>query len=216
MGQGLKVFEESVDSLRTSLVLSEALKDMKVLAITSAANNEGKTSISVQLAVSIARATGERTLLVDGDMRSPDVHSIVDLPLEPGLVDVLEHKCSMEDAIVTSWSKHVHVLPAGKLRRSPHSLVANGAFKSFLSQVRESYRYIVIDTPPVLAASEALAFAKAADATLICTMRDISRVEQVNATHQRLLAADANPVGIVLNGVPTRHYSYRYGSYSYR
>jgi Mrp family chromosome partitioning ATPase len=84
-----------------------------------------------------------------------------------------------------------------------------------LDEVRSSYRYVIIDTPPVLAAGEALVLATAADASLICTMRDVSRVDQVNSVRERLLAAGARPVGVVLNGVPTRAYAYRYGSYAY-
>jgi polysaccharide biosynthesis transport protein len=89
VGEGIALFEESIDSLRTYLVLSESLKDMKTLAVTSSINSEGKTSVAVQLAVSIARASGQPTLLIDGDMRSPDVHNKLDIPLGPGLAEVL-------------------------------------------------------------------------------------------------------------------------------
>jgi capsular exopolysaccharide synthesis family protein len=215
LGEHLRIFEESVDSLRTCLALSEPLRDLKVLAVTSAANNEGKTSIAVQLAVSSARASGEMALLIDADMRSPDVHKVLEVSMSPGLSEVLEGDCSVEDAIITDWSKRVHILPAGKLAGSPHKLVGNGALKAVLEKVRSSYRYVIIDTPPILAAGEALVFAKAADASLICAMRDVSRMEQINTAHERLLGAGANPVGVVLNGVPTKQYAYRYGSYNY-
>jgi len=215
VGQDLRIFEESVDSLRTCLALSEPLQDVKVLAVTSAANNEGKTSVAVQLAVSTARASGEMALLIDGDMRSPDVHKVLESRIGPGLAEVLSGECSVEDAIITDWSSRVHILPAGKLRGSPHKLLGNGALKSLLETVRSSYRHIVIDTPPILAAGEALVFGKAADATLICAMRDVSRMDQVTAAQERLVGAGAKPAGLVLNGVPTKQYAYRYGTYEY-
>jgi succinoglycan biosynthesis transport protein ExoP len=215
IGRNLGVFEESIDILRTCLVLSEPLRDMKVLAVTSAANREGKTSVAVQLAVSIARASGEPTLLIDGDMRAPDVHNVLDGSLEPGLGDVLAGKCSLRDAIVTSWSENLHFLPAGKAHASPHKLLGNGVVGPLFEEVRNSYRYIIVDTPPVLAAGEALVLASAADASLICAMRDRSRLDQLKRAQARLLAAGARPVGIVLNGVPIRRYLYRYGDYSY-
>ncbi|HUT90269.1 MAG TPA: polysaccharide biosynthesis tyrosine autokinase [Thermoguttaceae bacterium] len=215
MGQDLRVFEESVDSLRTCLALSEPLRDVKVLAVTSAANNEGKTSVAVQLAVSSARASGEMALLIDGDMRSPDVHKVLETRLGPGLAEVLNGECTLEEAIITDWSSRVHILPAGKLRGSPHKLLGNGALKSLLETVRSSYRHVVIDTPPILAAGEALVFARAADASLICAMRDVSRMDQINTAHDRLKGAGGNPVGVVLNGVPTKQYAYRYGTYDY-
>ena len=215
VSQDLRVFEESVDSLRTCLALSEPLRDVKVLAVTSAANNEGKTSVAVQLAVSSARASGEMALLIDGDMRSPDVHKVLETRLGPGLAEVLNGECTLEDAIITDWSSRVHILPAGKLRGSPHKLLGNGALKSLLETVRSSYRHVVIDTPPILAAGEALVFARAADASLICAMRDVSRMDQINTAHDRLKGAGGNPVGVVLNGVPTKQYAYRYGTYDY-
>jgi len=149
VGHELRVFEESVDSLRTCLALSESLQDVKVLAVTSAANNEGKTSVAVQLAVSNARASGEMALLIDGDMRSPDVHKVIEGRLSPGLVKVLNGDCSLEDAIITDWSSRVHILPAGKLRGNPHKLLGNANLKLLLDTVRSSYRHIVIDTPPL-------------------------------------------------------------------
>lgn len=207
------LFEESIDSLRTGLVLSEEFRDMKVLAVTSAANHEGKTSVAVQLAVSIARASGQQVLLVDGDLRSPDIHRLLKIPLAPGLAEVLSRRCRVDDAIATDWGQGVHLLPAGKLRGSPHRLVGNGELKAFLEEVAPRYRYIIIDTPPVLACSEALVFSRAADANLICTMRDASRLDQVKRTRDRLLAAGARTVGVVLNGVPAAQYAYRYGNY---
>lgn len=213
--QDLRLFEESIDSLRTNLILSESLKDVRVVAVTSAANHEGKTSVAAQLAVSIARASGEPTLLIDGDMRSPDLHKVFEIPLEPGLAEILGQECTLEDAIVTSWSDYVHLIPAGRLHTSPHKLLGNGAIKGLLDAIPTTYRYIILDTPPVLAASESLVLAKAADATLICAMRDVSRLDQVRKAYERLVAAGSRPAGTVLNGVPTKRYAYRYGSYAY-
>jgi polysaccharide biosynthesis transport protein len=214
-GYEIRLFEESIDSLRTNLALSDGLAGMRVLTVTSAANHEGKTSVAAQLAVSFARATGEPLLLIDGDMRSPDVHRVFEIPLEPGLAKVLAGECSLEEAIVTTWGNQVHLLPAGRLGTSPHTLLGNGAWKSLLATIPAQYRYVLIDTPPVLAASEALVLAKAADAALVCVMHDVSRVDQVRDTIERLAAAGCRTVGTVLNGVPTRHYARRYGNYAY-
>jgi polysaccharide biosynthesis transport protein len=211
----MHVYEESIDSLRTTLTLSEDLSEMRVLAVTSAVKHEGKTSVAVQLAVSLARATEKLTLLIDGDMRSPDVHRQFGIPLTPGLAEVLSGECTLEEAIVTSWGNNVHLLPAGKLSSSPHKLLGNGAREWLRNSLPDQYRYVIIDTPPVLAASEALVLAKAADACLLCTLRDVSRAGQVKRAFERLTAAGSHPVGAVLSGLPTRAYAHRYGSYSY-
>ena len=211
----LRLFEESIDSLRTSLTLSKELANMRVLAVTSATNREGKTSVASQLAVSFARATGKQLLLIDGDLRCPDLHSVFNVDLEPGLAKVLSGECRLEDAIVTTWSDLVHVLPAGRLDVSPHTLLGNGNWGDVLAQIPDRYRYVVIDTPPVLSASEALVMTKGADATLVCVMRDYSRVDQFRKIIDRLEAAGSRTVGVVLNGVPVKDYSYRWGEYSY-
>jgi succinoglycan biosynthesis transport protein ExoP len=212
-GRYLGLFEESIDGLRTCLVLTESLRDMQALAITSSSNSEGKTSIAIQLAVSIARASGQRVLLIDGDMRSPDIHKLLQLRRGPGLAEVLSNECSVQDAIVADWSDSVHVMPAGRLAVSPHKLLGNGEWKKALDELRQMYRYIVIDTPPILPASEALVLARAADVCLVCAMRDVSRIDKVRRSSERLVAAGAHPVGVVLNGVPTHEYAYSYGSY---
>jgi tyrosine-protein kinase Etk/Wzc len=82
-----------------------------------------------------------------------------------------------------------------------------------LAQIPGSYGYVIVDTPPVLAASESLVLSKYADAILICVMRDVSRADQVRKASNLLTAAGGCPVGTVLNGVPTRSYKHSYGSY---
>jgi len=211
----LDVFSESVDGLRTYLMLSEPIKHVKVLAVASAGSEEGKTSLASQLAISIAQASGEPTLLIDGDLRRPDIHEVFEVPSDPGLAGVLAGDCTLEDAVVTEWDPHLHLLPAGKLSTSPHKLLGNDAFASLLERIRARYRYVIIDTPPVLAAGESLVLATAADACLLGAMQDRSRLEQFKAACGRLSAAGAHIAGIVLNGVPAKRYSRRYGSYVY-
>jgi capsular exopolysaccharide synthesis family protein len=207
------LFEESIDSLRTSLLLANENEQTQVLAVASAISGEGKTSIASQLAVSIARATGQPVLLIDGDMRAPDIHKIFDLPLGPGLAEVLDRKVSLEDAINRAWSEHLHILPAGELHMNPHKLIGSESFEAMLNEVRLWYRYIIIDTPPVLAASESLVIARHADSTLLCAMRDHSRENHLKLAYRRLLATGAKAVGVVFSGVPSRYYAYRYGAY---
>ena len=213
LGHELGLFEESIDSLRTSLLLANEEHGIQVISVCSAVSGEGKTSVSSQLAVSIARATGQPVLLIDGDMRAPDIHQIFEVPLSPGLSDVLDSKASLEESINRSWSEHVHLLPAGELDKSPHKLLGTPAFRALLDEARLWYRYIVVDTPPVLAASESLVIAKHADGTIVCAMRDFSRENHVRLAHSRLHATGAGVIGTVLNGVPVRSYASRYGSY---
>jgi len=210
-----QLFEESIDGLRTYLSLVESTRGQKVLAVTSSISREGKTSLASQLAVSIASATGRPTLLIDGDMRSPDVHRIFDVDRGPGLSEVLQNECPVEEAIETGFSDTLHLLTAGDLSVSPHRILGNNRFADLLQELGGMYDHIIIDTPPILAASEALLMASAADAAILCVRRDFSRLDQVGDAYARLLTAGVKTAGAVLNGIPARHYAYRYGSYYY-
>lgn len=212
----LRLFEESIDSLRVGLQLTdEQINDMKVLAIVSSVQGEGKTSVASQLAVSIARSTGQPTLLIDGDMRAPDIHQIFDVNNNVGLAQVLDGVCSFDEAVVTSWSEHIHLLPSGKLHKSPHHLIGGGRLEALLEDLRMRYCNIIIDTPPILAASEALVIARLADRTLFCTKHNTSRERQVRLAYDRLLDAGVTPVAVVLSAVSASGYANTYGRYDY-
>jgi capsular exopolysaccharide synthesis family protein len=212
--RALRHFEESVHSLRTYLSLSRSLNDVRVLAVTSSISQEGKTSVAAQLALSFSRSSG-RVLLIDGDLRAPDVHKMFDIERGPGLAEVLQGEVSAAEAIHTEWSADIHILPAGRLKCDPHQLIGSGEVEKLVAQLRQQYATIIIDTPPVLAASEALVLAKTADATLLCTMRDVSRLTQVKQTYNRLIDSGARPVGAVFSGVPMASYYRTYGDYEY-
>ena len=211
-----RLFEESIDGLRVGLQLSlDSTETSHVLAVVSAVKGEGKTSVATQLALSIARATGQSTLLIDCDLRAPDIHKIFRIKKRIGLATVLDSACTIDEAIVTTFSEHVHILPAGCLEKSPHSLIGGGRLQSIIEELRQRYVNIIIDTPPILSASEALHIAKLADRTVFCTKRCRSRESQARLAYEHLLAAGIQPVGVVLSAVATRSYTYTYGRYDY-
>jgi tyrosine-protein kinase Etk/Wzc len=149
-------------------------------------------------------------------MRAPDIHRIFGIASHPGLCELLQGDCSIDDVIGATDDQTLHILTAGELDCSPHRLVGSNAFGLLVEKFRQTYDYIVIDTPPILAASESLLIASAADAAIVCVRRDFSRVDQVVEAYSRLQSAGVNTAGAVLNGVPMQTYAYRYGSYYYR
>ncbi|HUY91124.1 MAG TPA: polysaccharide biosynthesis tyrosine autokinase [Pirellulales bacterium] len=208
-------FEESIDALRVNLMLAPESKDLRTLVVTSAVSREGKTSLAASLAASLARSLRQPTLLIDADMRAPDLHEMFDAALEPGLAGVLDGACSLDDALITDVNRNVHFLPAGRLTVSPHLLLHSSRWTSLLSQASSRYRYVIIDAPPVLAASESLILASAAEGTLVCAMRDISRGPQLRTACERLRNAGARILGTIISGVPTQTWAYKYGGYGY-
>ncbi len=215
-GRGSMLFEESIDGLRVSLQLCEHTAEMpQVFAVVSAVKNEGKTSVATQLALSVARATGQPTLLVDADLRAPSIHKIFEIDRPQGLAAILDGGCSLDDAIVTHWSEHLHILPAGKLVKSPHALLGSGRLEKLVEDLKLRYKNVIVDTPPILSASEALFIAKLADQTIFCTKLNRSRERQVRLAYEYLIAGGVRPVGVVLSAVAARRYAYTYGRYDY-
>ncbi len=208
-------FEESIDSLRVGLTLPSQSRDLQAIMVTSAVSGEGKTNLASSLAISLARASQERVLLVDADMRDPDLHDLFGTPTGPGLAEVLSNAHSLDEAIVSTDMRKVDLLPAGELTVTPHYLLRNGAFDSLLNELKSRYRYVLVDSPPVLSASEAVVMAHACDGVVICTRCDYSRSRQLRSASDRLLAAGARVLGAVISGVPTRTWAYRSGGYGY-
>jgi capsular exopolysaccharide synthesis family protein len=210
------IFAESINSLRTNLAVAESLDEQLVIAVTSSVSGEGKTSVATSLAMSIMNATDLPTLIIDADMRSPDVATILKTRSRPGLFDLLSNKCELNDAIHRVNESNLYVIPGGRATRNPHHIVGVSATKQLLDQLRTRFHAIVIDTPPILGASESLIFAKACDAALFCTRCDFSRVKQVRMAVERLEHAGVSLAGAVLSGTPAKRYAYLYGYYENR
>jgi len=213
--KGRRIFEESIDSLRANLFLSTRWKDTRSIAVVSSISGEGKSSVASQLSLSIAKATGQTVLLVDADLRCPDQHRLFGLEMGPGFSAVLAGKASLLDAVNSRLGNLIHLLPAGQLTASPHRLMSPERLQEFMREALSHYSYVVIDTAPVLSAGETLAVASTMEATLLCVMRDVSRLDSIHQTTRRLEAAGASVIGTVFSGVTSRQYVYRYGDYQY-
>lgn len=211
-------FAESIDALRMSLMFSAASDNQRVVAVTSAVAGEGKTSVAVSLALSFANATGKQTLLIDGDMRDSSVQDFVQAPDGPGLAEVLSGEVSLDEAIQCSeGNENLYVLRAGRCSGVPHNRAQPHRFEKLIEILRGSFKTVIIDTPPVLGASESLSMCRAAELTTLCTRRGVSRVREVRLATSKLESAGANVAGAVLNDVPTRGYGYAYAyGYGYR
>ena len=214
MSNQLKLYEESVDNLNA--LLTHSIEEApQVIAITSAASNEGKTTLASQLAISISRTHFGRTLVIDADLRSPSQHRLFEIPLEPGLVDVLSCSDGLDDAVSPTGIENLDLLAAGKIRCNPQRYFSSHDWQELLNKARENYDRIIVDTPPILAASESIAISKPCDCTLVCVMRDISRADSVRRACQRLESAGINVAGCAFGGIPQYSYANKYGSYGY-
>jgi len=209
------LYLESVESLRTSLYLAENGKANNVLVVTSAAASEGKTCLATALAMSIAKAHRSPTLIIDGDLRSPDVASVLGIRERPGLAELLTNQASVSEVVQRVGDTNAFVIPAGRLKGSPHHLVQEERIRKLLEQLRSQFSTVVIDTPPIFGGSESLVFAKASDGVLVSVMSEVSRTRQLGVAAERLERAGAKVLGVVLNGASTHKYAYYYGYGAY-
>lgn len=205
------VYLESIDSLRTNLWLTEPKANSRVLVVTSAAAAEGKTCLATSLAVSIGNAEKKPVLVIDGDMRSPDVATVLGTRDRPGLAELLSNQASLSDVVQRVGKTNTYVIAAGKLKGNPHHVVREDRIGPLLTQLRSQFSTIVVDTPPVFGGSESLVFAKSADSVVVSVMRDVSRTKQLQAVVDRLERSGAKVAGAVLNGTPSNSYAYSYG-----
>ena len=212
------VFHERIHYLRTNLTLSCDPSESSVIVIASSVSGEGKTSIAVQLAVSLAETCVKPVLLIDGDMRNPDIHDRFEVELEPGLADFLVENCTLEDAIQQDPDEpNLHILAGGIGSRRFHEMLSNGRWRRLVEQLRDTYCFVIVDTPPLLAVSDGLVMARAADGTVLCTRRDYSRSNEVRDALGKLLHAGAKPIGTILTGLDqfVRFNWFQYGNDRY-
>jgi capsular exopolysaccharide synthesis family protein len=203
---------ESIDAVRTLLLRDASADGIKVIMVTSAVEGEGKTTLAGHLASSLARA-GRRTLLVDCDLRRPVLQDRFGLALEPGFSDVLRGQVAPAAAVQQTAQDHLSVLTAGRWDLAVHQILAREGPRPVLDPLRTDFDFIVIDSHPVLAATDSLLIGQEADAVILSLLRDRSQAPVVNAACQRLANLGIRMLGAVVNGVQ-RHEMYDAG-YSY-
>jgi len=211
---------EAIRGLRTAIFFRLSGSNSKVIQLTSANPGDGKTTVAANLSVSIAQA-GQRTLLVDCDMRRPSVHKIFGLDSKDGLASVLGGDLEPGDAILATEVPNLSVLPCGSLPTNPAELLTNKKFTDLLALLRERYDCIVLDTPPLLAVADPAIVAAHADGVAIAIRLTRDSRMQVIRSKELLVASKAKLVGVVINGydLTRRHrlatyaygYSYGYG-----
>jgi capsular exopolysaccharide synthesis family protein len=208
---------ESYRALRTSILLSSLGHPPKIILVTSALPQEGKTTTSMNTAVVLAQRGG-KVLLVDADMRRPSVHRVFGMRPSAGLSTLLSGLDKDEDVIVPSTEiPNLHVLPAGPIAPQPSELLASAEMKEHLHRWRQEYDHIVIDTPPVLSVTDAVVLSVEADAVVLVIRSGSTSKQALRHSRDLLMHVNARVRGIVVNGFDPRspdayQYYYYYGS----
>jgi len=205
---------ESYRSLRTSLLLTSVGGPPRVILVTSALPEEGKTTTSINLAIVLAQK-GARVLLVDADLRRPSIHKTLGMAPSAGLSNVLTANTELESAIVRSTIlPDLFLLPAGTPPPNPAELLASTNMKNVLSQLRDQYDHIVIDTPPTLSVTDAVVTSTAADQVVLVIRSGQTTKQALRRARDLLLSVNARVCGVLMNAVdlssPDYYYYYEY------
>ncbi len=194
---------ESIDSVRTILMHDSTTKRRQVVLVTSASAKEGRTTVASHLAGSLARA-GRRTLLVDGDLRSPSLHHLFDLPLEDGLSEVLRAEVDVADVIRPTHAEGLWLLTAGYCDVNAIHALATEQMQPVFDKLRGEYDFIIIDGAPVVGMSDALIFGQYSDGAVISVRRDVSHLPKIYHAAELLRSVGIRVIGAVVNGVQAK------------
>lgn len=195
----LTPLSESYQMLQTNLKFLRSDRAIKVIVITSTIPQEGKSTVTANLALSMAQR-GQKVLLVDADLHRPQQHQVSNLSNQVGLSNVLVGEIEYQTAI-KQVTNNLDILTAGVAPPNPIALLDSQAMTSLVEQFSGDYDFVIIDTPPLMAASEALVLGKIADGVVLVVRPKLVDSVGVRIAKERLEQSGQNVLGIVVNGV---------------
>jgi capsular exopolysaccharide synthesis family protein len=204
---------EPYRTLRTAVRFLSPDQPIRTLLVTSAGPGEGKTSTAANLAVAIA-LSGERVIVLDGDLRRASLAPAFGLDRSVGVTSLVLGTSSLEDALQT-WDRGVKVLPSGPLPPNPSEILGSQLFNQLLLRLRDLADIVIIDAPPLLPVSDALALSVQVDGVLLVARHGVTPRAAAAEARNRLESVGANLVGYVLNAVPAREARSYYTEYYY-
>lgn len=208
---------ESYRTLRTNIQFSSFDKKIKTLLLTSSGPGEGKTTTSSNLAMVMAQG-GNKTLLIDCDQRKPQVHKVFGFSNEKGLSNILvnDNEVDINIGIHETEQENLHVLTSGTRPPNPAELLGSAKMKNFIEELKETYDYIILDTPPIILVTDAQILAQYTDGCLLVVSSGEAERDAAIKAKGLLEKVNAKILGIVLNKVDIKkkgyyNYQYRYG-----
>jgi succinoglycan biosynthesis transport protein ExoP len=213
-------FSEMFRTIRTNILFSSPEGAPRTLAVTSTGPGEGKTLVSSNLAVACALA-GQRVLLIDADMRRPQMHDLFDVELTPGLSNIIVGDAKASAALHKTAVSGLWVMPSGRTPPNPVELLASARFREVLASLNQHFDTIVIDTPPAMVVADPLVVAAIASGVIFVVGAEMTSRHTARAVIDQLERGNARMVGAVLNRVEfgknryyySRYYGSAYGTY---
>ena len=204
---------ESYRQLRTAVLLSSAEHAPRTILITSSQPTEGKTTTSVNLAISLAQ-TGSSVLLVDADLRRPRIHRIFNLKNNRGSCNHLAGDSDLASLIQTALP-NLYVLPVGPLPPNPAELLGSQRMRQMVETLTQNFDYVVIDSPPVASFADGLILSSLVEGVIVVVKAGITSREMAQRTKANLQSVGAKVLGVVVNHIKLQPHDYYYYSTYY-
>lgn len=211
-GRVSNMFTESFRSIRTNVLFSSTDEGGRLVVVTSSAPSEGKTVVSANLAVALAHA-GHRVLMLDADMRKPRAHEMFAAPAAPGLSNLLVGDAKASEVIQETSTPGLWLMPAGTLPPNPAELLGSKRFKEFAAFLLQHFDWLIVDTPPVMAVTDAALAANLAHGVLFVVGAEMTSRRVASRAVEQLELGQAKFLGAVLNRVDLEHNAYYYSRY---
>ncbi|EYE89478.1 tyrosine protein kinase [Fervidicella metallireducens AeB] len=202
---------EAYRTLRTNIQFASFDKDIKTVVVTSSGPTEGKSTTAGNLAISMAEM-GKKVLLIDCDLRRPSIHKKFKISNQEGLSNLLVENAKVEDVAV-KFMDNLLILTSGKIPPNPAEMLSSNKMRNFISEMKEEFDFIILDTPPVIAVTDAQILSTMADGVLLVVSSGQAEREAVERSKTLLVNVGANILGVVLNKVEInsrRGYGYYY------
>ncbi|MGN1318089.1 MAG: CpsD/CapB family tyrosine-protein kinase [Lachnospirales bacterium] len=204
--------KEAYNELRTNVAFSISKKECKVICVTSALASEGKSTTSVNNAITFAKS-GKRILLIDCDLRKPTVDKVLNIKSDKGLSDILVSESDIDEAICKQVYENLDVITSGKIPPNPVELISSEIMADTIEKLREKYDYIFIDAPPVNVVTDAALISKYTDGVIVVVRQYVAEKNMVRDAVNKLKFVNAKIIGFVLNDVTSSKTGYGYYKY---
>lgn len=204
-------FSEAIRSITTSMQFSNTSRFPKPILITSPMSQEGKSTISVSIAKSLA-SIQKKGIIIDADLRRPDIHTLFNLDNSSGLSTYLAGTSEFNGLIKKSPYPELDIITAGPILQNPSELLHSSRIKELIDVLSAAYEYIVIDSAPVLGMSDSLILSTISEGVILVVKANNTPADALIQTNKALMNINANTVGVILNGVDMKS-GYAYSSY---
>jgi capsular exopolysaccharide synthesis family protein len=208
------VVAEAYRSLRTNLAFARAQSRLRTIVLTSPGPADGKSTTAANLAITFAQQ-GQKTLLVDADLRRAVLDKTFSVPRTPGLTDVIVGVASFEDGVHATSVENLFVMGSGQLPPNPSELLGSARMKEVLAQARDAFDIVLFDSPPLLAVTDAAVLSTIVDGAILVVRTGSTTREAVRRAVALLRNVHSRLLGAVLNDIDVNSGSYYGGSYGY-